>query len=264
MITIRTNEIAVMPPAEEARSKVHVAQKIFTTMLAGELRRSEQKRIAENAKQTFLRTKGFYDQYESCKTQLIAETERINGKVVDGLAKDPNFQGCRQAAVRLALKCEAIDILMGGKGSGHWNEEQCSEICRTGKIHGYHGHHINNVANHPLLQADKNNVVFCLPDEHLRLHLGCFRNPTEGKLIDRDKMLWVTNMKRVTANEVKGGLSLIPDMVFSFCMNTAFCSSDRNITAKERLRNGGKAALKIGGKKAVDYLFARLCAKLID
>ncbi|GEM_PF-2419997 len=261
VIIHRDDDFSLMPP-EQAPRHPSKGQVVFTTMaslLAEDARRAEEKRARDNALKTVSLTKDYCNQYNSLKSRLINERHRINGKVETGLATAPDFQGCRHDGVQLALQYEAADILMGGNGTGRWNEEQRQEICRTGKIHGYQGHHINSVADHPELQADPNNILFCTREKHLKLHRGSFRNPTTGKKINRDRMILATNTRRVAVNEVKGVMSLLPDIGFDFCM-TLFCSFDRDISAKERCLTAGKTALKTSGQLAFAYLFARLCA----
>ena len=60
------------------------------------------------------------------------------------------------------------------------------ELLEIGKVKGYEGHHINSVKVHPELAKDPNNISFVKGrKEHLQQHNGNFRNPTEGKLLNR-------------------------------------------------------------------------------
>ena len=57
------------------------------------------------------------------------------------------------------------------------------ELLSTGKVKGYDGHHIKNVANNPELAADPTNVQFLTRKDHLAAHKGNWRNPTFEKYI---------------------------------------------------------------------------------
>jgi hypothetical protein len=63
------------------------------------------------------------------------------------------------------------------------------ELKETGKVEGYEGHHVNNVADNPKLAGDPNNIKFVKGrNEHLSEHGGNFKNTTSGDLIYRDEM----------------------------------------------------------------------------
>ena len=49
----------------------------------------------------------------------------------------------------------------------------------------YIGHHIKSVKGHPESAGNKNNIEFIKNSEHLQMHNGNFRNPTDGDFIDR-------------------------------------------------------------------------------
>jgi uncharacterized protein RhaS with RHS repeats len=63
---------------------------------------------------------------------------------------------------------------------------QLNELATRGKISGFEGHHINDVATNPALAGNPRNVRF-EPSRpaHLDAHGGSFNNPTTGDLIDR-------------------------------------------------------------------------------
>lgn len=92
----------------------------------------------------------------------------------------------RRDAVRKAWKDEKALVAAGQRGSRNWTRAEKSELLKTGKVAGYEGHHINNVADHPNLAGNPDNIKFVNGrSEHLAEHGGNFQNPTQGPLIDR-------------------------------------------------------------------------------
>lgn len=159
------------------------------------------------AKQTNIYNTECIQYRTSLADEAASNAELLNKK----LANNIYYDGSRYKAVSTAYKYEVADIKMGGKGSANWNKSECQELVRTGKVRGYEGHHINSVARHPSQQTDPNNIRFYRShNEHKdEGHAGNFRNPSSGELIDRDKMLKVTNAKRVAVNEAKGAATAI-------------------------------------------------------
>jgi len=66
-----------------------------------------------------------------------------------------------------------------------WTESEKDELIKTGKVKGYHGHHINSVKANPEEAGNPDNIKFVTPEEHLEEHNGNYRNKTEGPLIQR-------------------------------------------------------------------------------
>ena len=229
-------------------------------LLANDAKVSKKKRIMDEALQTFFRTDSFTAQ---CKRFLRAFNTRkksIAAQVQQGLANDPAYTGMRRAAVDLARRYELADIAMGGKGSGPWGKEERSAMLQCGKFPvGYHGHHASSVLAFPYKQGDPNNIRFFRFKQHLDAHGGDFRNPTEGRGVDRDHMLRNTNMKRVVQNEVRGFLvSTVPDAVFDTLM-TVLADSDSN--KKETLEQFAKSAFTVAGCNGLEYFTARLLSR---
>ena len=95
----------------------------------------------------------------------------------------------RRKAVREAWKQELNLIKKTGRGTRSWTKKEIAEMKLRGKVKGYEGHHINNVANNPKLAGNPNNIKFVKGrTEHLAEHNGNFANPTKGKLINRTNL----------------------------------------------------------------------------
>lgn len=90
----------------------------------------------------------------------MPKEKEIANKVAEGLAKDSEYTGARNDAVKLAWDYEKADVEMGGRGSSDWDDAQCQEIKETGKVRGAEGHHQKNVADHPEDQGDPDNIKF--------------------------------------------------------------------------------------------------------
>jgi len=124
----------------------------------------------------------------------------------DKLKTEPGFVGDRSKGISVAYEYEVADVKMGGKGSADWSQSECSELLETGKVRGAEGHHINNVADHPDMQTNPDNIAFYKSRKsHLQEgHGGDFHNESSGPLVDKDKMLKRTNTQRVLKNEATG------------------------------------------------------------
>jgi len=130
----------------------------------------------------------------------------------------------RQVAVKLAKEMEAKEIQMGGKGTGKYTKEEREQwrnpkrnelgeitsptassghLGPKGKRTSLEGHHQKNVADHPELQANPDNVKFYNAEDHLKQHGGDFKNKTDGEMVDRDGRL----RKQHKINSVKTTLS---------------------------------------------------------
>jgi RHS repeat-associated protein len=96
------------------------------------------------------------------------------------------FNNARSRGVAQAWREEAALVRRTGQGTRQWTVAERQELLQTGKVSGYDGHHINNVANNDLIMAaDPNNVEFATGPEHLLRHSGNFSNPTSGPLLKR-------------------------------------------------------------------------------
>ena len=96
----------------------------------------------------------------------------------------------RQKAVRQAWRQEAKLVRKTGRGTRDWTPRQLDLLKRGRRVPRYVGHHIRDVSSHSKKwTGDPRNIKLVARREHPREHRGSFRNPTTGKLIDRQKML---------------------------------------------------------------------------
>jgi RHS repeat-associated protein len=119
---------------------------------------------------------------ESAEVMGQSATEAVAGRVVNP-GKD--VANARRSAVKAAWKDERNLVQETGNGTRQWTEAEKNELLKTGKVADYEGHHINNVADHPDMARDPNNIEFLMKPDHLGAHGGNFRNPTTGSLLDR-------------------------------------------------------------------------------
>ena len=201
-------------------------------------------------------------------TRRIKEQEALNRK----LKIDSNYDMCRKKGVNTAYAYEKHDILTGGSGSTGWNKQQQEELLTKGKVRGYEGHHINNVANHPEQQVNPDNIKF-YPDRKTHLnegHGGDFHNPSSGPLIDKDKMLRDTNRRRVQKNEIIGALTAtafgavtgVVDSVCKTCREEGWSKASVKKGVKQSAKPAAKNALiatvSYGVGRVVSYAFNKL------
>ena len=148
----------------------------------------------------------YNQQYSALSSELTAKRIEYQTHVDEQLAIDPNFKGYRNNGVSLAWEYEKADILMGGTGSENFTPEQRAEILERGRVRGFEGHHIKNVANNKVHQANPDNIKFYgSREDHVEIgHNGDVNNPSDGEFIDRDRMIRDTNRRRVITNEMKG------------------------------------------------------------
>lgn len=188
-------------------------------------------------------------------------------KLLDNLKKDADYTGSRDDAVKLAREYEMYDIKMGGKGSGDWTRADFKSI-RQGKwIKSAQGHHIKNVANHKIDQADPNNIKFYRNQkDHLNKgHKGNFQNPSDGKLIDKNKMIIKTNKKRILMNELKGlgiavligvGIGFTISLVTELAINRIDKESIKHVlihSIKSGVESGLISGASYGVSRATEY-----------
>lgn len=86
-------------------------------------------------------TIGYNRQCQNYIDTLGAKKARLQDKVNDKLATDPNYTGSRNDGVSLAWEYEKADIEMGGRGSNNWNESEQQDILSRGTVRGAEGHH---------------------------------------------------------------------------------------------------------------------------
>ena len=196
------------------------------------------------------------------------ERGRIAQKVTEGLSNDPSYTGARGDGVNLAWKYEQADIEMGGNGSAKWNQRQKQEIRDTGKVRGAEGHHQQNVSDHPTEQGNPNNIKFYKSrKEHLEKgHDGDFRNESNAKMIDKDKMLRNTNHKRIIKTELSGlGIAVSIGATVGFTIGFSVSLAQNGISP-ESLKcafvEGGKSCISSAIQSALSYGIGRTVGQL--
>jgi RHS repeat-associated protein len=98
----------------------------------------------------------------------------------------------RRSAVRQAWKQEQQLVATTGRGTVDWTPAQKAELLQTGKVSGFEGHHINNVADHPELAGNPNNIKFVEGRAgNLAEHGGNFQNATSGELMSRTSVAMI-------------------------------------------------------------------------
>ncbi len=207
---------------------------------------------------------GFNSEYSGIVNSLRNERMEVAERLSEKLADNPSFIGMRNDGVELAWKYEKADILMGGKGSANWNRSERAEILERGRVRGAEGHHGKNVADHPEKQADPDNIRFYKSKEqHLKEgHDGDFRNSSEMKEIDKERMLARTNAKRVVAKELTG-IAITAGIAFGIGASIEVISTLAREgisirTVKIALKNGLKAGLKCAAFAVGTYLISRV------
>jgi hypothetical protein len=124
--------------------------------------------------------------------EAVDFTEGIaaNGEIKTLAESSTNITALRRSAVSSAWKEERELVLETGQGTRRWTKAEITELKTSGKVKGYHGHHINSVNGSPELAGDPNNIEFVKGvKENLQRHGGNFRNQTQGSLINRKKTL---------------------------------------------------------------------------
>lgn len=89
----------------------------------------------------------------------------------------------RKKAVKEAWKQEQQKALNGEKLSRKWTPNEIEELKASGKVKGYHGHHMKSVKGYPELAGDPSNIQFLTCQEHLLAHGGNWQNITHGKFL---------------------------------------------------------------------------------
>ncbi|MGZ3759794.1 MAG: RHS repeat-associated core domain-containing protein [Mucilaginibacter sp.] len=132
---------------------------------------------------------------------IVVSTEGITSEgEIKALAESTkSIATLRREAVSIAWKEEKELVLETGQGTRRWTKAETEELKTTGKVKGYHGHHINSVNGSPELAGDPNNIEFVKgAKENLRKHGGNFKNQTRGPLINRKEK--IETLKQNTNN----------------------------------------------------------------
>lgn len=208
-------------------------------------------------------TNNFNAQFNNIVTRLEAFRMKDQQKLSQLLSdKTQDQTKMRSVGVKRAWQYEKAEIEMGGKGTTEWSKEQQNEILETGKVRGAEGHHINNVADNPELQANPDNIVMAKDKkQHLNMHKGDFKNSTDGELMDRDARLKDTNSKRVFKNELRGvGIAAAIGLGIGFTIGFTIQLAKAGISP-ENIKNaviiGGKAGIESGMMGAVGHVIGR-------
>lgn len=90
----------------------------------------------------------------------------------------------RNRAVREAWKNEQR-LVLEGKGTRDWTEEQQQQIAELGKAYddkgvAFEGQHMKSVSAYPEYHDDPRNIQFLSREEHLAAHGGSWMNQTNG------------------------------------------------------------------------------------
>lgn len=205
---------------------------------------------------------GFLDKFNAARA---ADASTLN-------LTDPNSVA-RNRGVYRAWEYEKADVMMGGRGSANWNDQECQDIIdnvsfdsqsssRSG-VRGAEGHHQKNVADHPGEQANPDNIKFYKTrEEHLEKgHGGDFHNESDAPMIDKNKMLEKTNSKRVYKNELRGlGVAVAIGLGVGFTIGVVTTLAQSGITPdslKHAAAEGVKGGLESGVMSTVGYGIGR-------
>lgn len=168
----------------------------------------------------------------------------------------------RNQGVQLAWRYEKSEITMGGKGSANWTDEELQEILNTRRVRGAEGHHINSVSEHPLDQANPDNIKFVKSRaEHLDEHGGNWQNSTEGDYIDRNVRLEEVNRNRVLKNELTGiGLAAAIGMGVGLTIGVVTTLAKQGVSAQALVQGvevGMKTGIESSALAVVNHLVVR-------
>lgn len=201
-------------------------------------------------------------QYQGITTDLNAKRVSLQAMVDEQLLTDPTFDGYRDKGVKLAWEYERADLLMGGQGSREYTIAQKNDLLQNGSVRGLEGHHINDVSNHESEQANPDNIQFLARDDHLSAHDGNWQNQTEGKPIDREKMLRGTHAKRVFQNELIGtGITAAIGFGVGFTISAAMELAKTGIpqvNVRDLLKKSVRTGLETAAVSTVSYIGSRL------
>lgn len=213
-----------------------------------------------------------YAEYHGYITDFGAKRADYQAVVDQRLSADPTYTGHRDDGVRLAWMEEQAIVRMGGDGTRAWTPAQKEELLRTGRVtehlesgetQSLHGHHINNVEDHPYGQANPDNIEFVTESEHYSgRHAEGTRTPTEGETLDRFRELRRANTARVikaelTAAGITAAAGFFTGMTISLAIDLAK-NGFSAIQPGELLKNAARAGAVSAGLALVSYTGSRL------
>lgn len=208
-------------------------------------------------------TSNYNSELTNYLTSFNTRRVELNQTVQRELAIDPLYKGSRSQGVKLAKAYEKADIAMGGRGSGNWTDQDIQAIRNGEWVDGAEGHHINNVADHPTLQQDPDNIMYYRTrEDHVKYgHNGDVNNESHGDLIDKNQMLKNTNKQRVIKNELRGlKLSAAIGMGVGFSLSFIAKLAERGInpeTFGDSLFESIGAGLESGVFSSASYVVGR-------
>ena len=109
--------------------------------------------------------------------------DKVEDVVDAGTTVNKSTKYARSKAVKEAWGNEADLVRNTGTGTRAWTDAEKLELLNTGKVKGYHGHHMKSVKGYPELAGDPFNIQFLTRKEHLMAHGGNWRNITHGRYI---------------------------------------------------------------------------------
>ncbi|MBR3814742.1 MAG: hypothetical protein IKK38_12835 [Spirochaetaceae bacterium] len=240
---------------------------VDTAQILWDNRTSEQletERLKQIAHYTATNTARWNEEYTEVSQHLNNKRKEYKSRLEDKLASNPNYTADRNKGVKLAWQYEQEVIKMGGTGTRNWTAQEKDELLKNGIVRGIVGHHEQSVSAHPEEQANPDNISFLTREEHLQKHGGDFRNATDGKMKDKDRLLERTNRTRVFKNEVGGFVNAIaPDMLCTFAaqmleQSKSTVDDNSRKPAKTKILNCCKIAVAIGADVAFKYLDKRI------
>ncbi|MFK0300631.1 RHS repeat-associated core domain-containing protein [Brevundimonas sp. NPDC090276] len=97
--------------------------------------------------------------------------------------RERELANARRRGVDRAWAAERRAVARGA-GTREWSAPERRELLQTGKVAGYHAHHINTVNGNPIeLAEDPRNIRFLTPAQHAAVHreAGGYRQPIRGQ-----------------------------------------------------------------------------------
>ena len=151
----------------------------------------------------------YNSQFQSIYSSLNETRSSTEKALTELLMKNPSADSMRSTGVSQMWDYLKAEAQMGGNSSGFTPEQQ-QELLERGKIRNFEGHHINSVDANPGLQSNPDNVVPLEehryddgPRDHFEAHDKNWRNPTDGPLLDRNRILTDTNDQRVSEKKLE-------------------------------------------------------------
>ncbi|MCL9662063.1 hypothetical protein L2089_15320 [Paenibacillus hunanensis] len=201
---------------------------------------------------TIATTASYNEQFQNISYELNSMRQHYQKQVNDMISSGSQAKGAlRSKGVQLAWKYEQAEVQMGGKGTANWSRQERQSILKVGKVRGAEGHHINSVASSPELQANPDNIQMVENRaEHQKMHGGDFKNPTKGKLIDRNQRLKQANQKRIVKNECAGiGKAAAIGLGMGFALGFIAELAQSGVSI-ENVKNAAVVGAGLGGESA--------------